>query len=94
MSAYWIAHVDVKDDETYMKYAKLATVAISEHGGKFLARGGEYRELEGICRPRNVVVEFPSIEAAEACYNSETYREALTHARKSATRDMVIVEGV
>ncbi len=94
MSAYWIAHVDVTDEEGYMKYAKLATVAIGEHGGRFLARGGKYHALEGICRPRNVVVEFPSVEAAVDCYNSKTYKEALSYAHRASERDMVIVEGL
>ena len=46
MSAYWIGNVKVTDEEAYGKYAAIATVAIAEHGGKFLARGGKYEQLE------------------------------------------------
>ncbi|SLN10419.1 hypothetical protein PSA7680_00035 [Pseudoruegeria aquimaris] len=92
MGALWIAHVTVTDEEAYGKYAKLATAAIAEHGGTFIARGGRYVQLEGKERPRNVVARFPSVEAAEACYRSETYQEALSHARGASERELVIVE--
>jgi uncharacterized protein (DUF1330 family) len=91
--AYWIANVHVTDEAAYGRYAKLAAQAIAAHGGEFLARGGRYVQLEGRDRARNVVARFPSLEAAEACYRSETYQEALTHARGAAERDLVIVEG-
>ncbi|MCV6595930.1 MAG: DUF1330 domain-containing protein [Mangrovicoccus sp.] len=91
-AALWISHVTVIDPEAYGRYAKLATKAIAEHDGVFLARGGEYRQMEGVDRPRNVVARFPSLERAEACYNSPTYQEALTHARGASERELVIVE--
>jgi uncharacterized protein (DUF1330 family) len=94
MPAYWIAHVTVTDEAAYGRYAKLATDAIAAHGGRFLARGGRYRQLEGREHARNVLAEFPSLEAAEACYNSPAYQEALSHARGASTRDLVIVEGI
>ncbi|ATI42129.1 hypothetical protein CBW24_08970 [Pacificitalea manganoxidans] len=92
MSALWIANVHVTDDEAYGRYAKLAGPAIDAHGGVFLARGGRHVQLEGRDRPRNVVARFPSVEAAEACYNSPEYQEALSHARDASERDLVIVE--
>ena len=92
MSALWIAHVHVTDDETYAKYAAIATEAIAEHGGVFLARGGRYVQLEGRDRARNVVARFPSLEAAEACYNSPRYQEAVAFAKQSSERDLMILE--
>ena len=92
MPALWIAHVTVTDAEAYDRYAALAGPAIAAHGGVFLARGGRYVQLEGKDRPRNVVARFPSLEAAEACYHSPEYQEALDHARGASERDVVIVE--
>ncbi|MFD1882788.1 DUF1330 domain-containing protein [Paracoccus pacificus] len=92
MTALWIAHVDVTDAEAYGRYAKLATQAIADHGGVFLARASRYVQLEGRDRARNVVARFPSLEAAEACYRSPAYQAALEHARGAAERDLVIVE--
>lgn len=92
MTALWIANVDVTDADEYAKYAPIATEAIAEHGGVFLARAGAYVQLEGRDRARNVVARFPSIEAAVACYNSEKYQAAVAHANKGAVRDLVVVE--
>ena len=92
MPALWIAHVTVTDDEAYGKYAKLAGPAIEKHGGNFIARGGRYVQLEGTDRPRNVVAKFPSVEAAETCYRSPEYQQALDHARGASERDLLIVE--
>ncbi len=93
MAAYWIAHVKVIDPEAYAEYAKRATVALEKHGGEILARASRTVWLEGDERERNVIVRFPSVEQAEACYNSETYREALQFARGAAERDLCIIEG-
>ena len=94
MAAYWIARVTVTDPEKYGEYAKRAGPAIEKHGGKFLARGGRHTSLEGRDHARNVVVEFPTFEAALECYNSPEYQEALTFSNVSSERDVAIVEGV
>ncbi len=93
MAAYWIAHVTVTDADAYGEYAKRATGAIEAHGGEFLARASRTVWLEGEERARNVVVRFPSVEDAEACYRSEAYQQALSFARGAAERDLCIVEG-
>ena len=51
-------------------------------------------QLEGRDRSRNVVVEFPSLEVAQACYNSELYQKAVGFSSQSSVRDVVLVEGV
>jgi uncharacterized protein (DUF1330 family) len=93
-TALWIAHVQITDAEAYGRYAAGATVAITAHGGVFLARGGRYVQLEGNDRPRNVVARFPSLEAAVACYNSPDYQAALAHAKGASVRDLMVVEEV
>ena len=94
MSALWISHVLVTDPDRYAEYAKRATVAIADHGGVFLARGGSYLQKEGADRPRNVVARFPSVEAANDCYESAAYQEALGFARDASVRELVIVEEI
>jgi uncharacterized protein (DUF1330 family) len=93
MTAYWIGHVEVTDADAYAEYAKLATAPIEAHGGKFLARGSRTVWLEGKERARNVIVEFPSFEDAERCYQSEAYGEALVFAKGASIRDLCIIEG-
>lgn len=92
MSALWIAHVTVTDEDAYKKYAAGATVAIADHGGKFIARGGRFVQLEGKERPRNVVARFADIETAERCYHSPAYQAALEFAKGASERELMIIE--
>ena len=91
---YWIARVDVRDPETYPDYVSTAKPAFERHGAKFLARGGEIHSLEGENRPRNVVIEFPSVQDALDCYNSDDYQAAVKIRQKVADSELIIVEGV
>lgn len=92
MGALWISHVHVTDPEQYAEYAKRATGAIAAFGGVFLARGGDFSQMEGPERERNVVVRFESKADAEACYRSDAYQEALSYAKTASVRELVIVE--
>lgn len=94
MTALWIAHVTVSNEVAYGEYAKRATLAIAEHGGIFLARGGCFKQLEGPERSRNVVARFPSLSVAQDCYNSLSYQEALGFAKGASQRELVIVEEI
>ena len=94
MTAYSIVRIDIKDPVEYGKYAEIATQAISEFGGEFLARGGEYHHLEGSSRERNVIIKWPNVETAKKFYYSDLYQEALSYGIPSAIRDYVIVEGL
>lgn len=94
MKAYWIGRVNVTNPESYAKYAELAGPAIQKHGGRFLVRGGKHEILEGTGYPRNVVIEFDSLEKARTCYNSPEYGAALKHTIGASVRDIVIVEGL
>ena len=56
-------------------------------------RGGPQQVVEGDLRPRSVVIEFPDLAAARACYDSPEYRAALALRLPSALADLAIVEG-
>ena len=90
---YWIAHVNVRDPERYKDYVATAKPAFERFGARFLARGGDYQTMEGADRARNVVIEFPSKQAAIDCYNSAEYQAAKAIRVTVADADMVIVEG-
>ena len=91
--AYWIAHVDVRDADRYQDYIAGAKPAFERYGAKFLARGGAYEAMEGKGRGRNVVIEFPSMQAAKDCYNSPEYQAAKAIRQTVAEAEMIIVEG-
>jgi uncharacterized protein (DUF1330 family) len=92
---YWIGHIDVHDPETYKSYVAGATPAYKEFGAKFLVRGTPSEQVEGdAIGPRHVVIEFPTIEAAKACYNSKTYQAARQHRLNASKGRLIISEGV
>ncbi len=72
--AYWIARVDVHNDEGYKPYAAANPAIFKKFGGRFIVRAGKFNAIEGQSRSRNVVIEFPDYETAMACYNSPEYQ--------------------
>ena len=94
MKAYWIAHVTVTDPAAYTGYQALAPAAFAAHGARFLARGGAHEVLEGPVLDRHVVIEFPSLAAARACYQSAEYQAAKARRDGAAVAHVVIVEGL
>ncbi|MCB1458648.1 MAG: DUF1330 domain-containing protein [Nitratireductor sp.] len=91
---YWIGHVQVHDVEAYKKYVEGATPAYREYGARFIVRGGKEDRVEADdLGSRHVVIEFDSLEKAQACYNSATYQEARKHRLGASTGRLVIVEG-
>ena len=92
MAAYWIAHVTVTDAAAYAAYQAQAAGLFEAHGGRFVARGGRALTLEGAAFARPVVIEFPSLEAAQACYASEQYRAARALRAGAARVQIAIVE--
>ena len=65
MVAYWVARAKVNDPQQYKKYGELATPIIGKFGGKFLARGGNFKILEGPQKfHRFVVIAYNSVGAS------------------------------
>ena len=90
---YWIGHVTVDDPQAYQAYRAANAAAFEKFGGKFLVRGGAQELVEGDLRPRAVVIEFPSLAAARACYLSPEYQHALALRTPVSEADLCIVEG-
>lgn len=90
---YWIAHVTVSDPEAYKAYIAANAVPFAKYGARFIVRGGPYEVAEGTGRERNIVIEFPSIEAARACWYSPEYAVAKALRTGCSTADIIIIEG-
>ena len=90
---YWVARVDVHNTEAYKDYVASNGVAFAKFGGRFLVRGGQFENPQGTSRSRNVVLEFPSYQAALDCWNSPEYQAARAKQRGGADMDTVIIEG-
>ncbi len=94
MPAYWIAHVTVTDPERYKAYQALAPSAFAAFGGRFLARGGAHSVLEGPALDRHVIIEFPNLEAARACYASPAYTAARQARDGASIAHVTLVDGL
>ena len=90
---YWIARVDVHDDEGYKAYAAANPAIFKKFGGKFVVRGGQFEAPEGAARARNVVIEFPDYAAALACYRSPEYQENIKRRLPHSDIDLIVIEG-
>jgi uncharacterized protein (DUF1330 family) len=90
---YWIAHIDVADAEQYKKYVAANAKPLAKFGARFLVRAGRFEAPEGRIRSRNVVIEFPSYQAALECYRSPEYQEAIELRLPASTGELVIAEG-
>lgn len=96
MPAYWIAHGNIFKPDRYGKYAEQVPEILAKYEGKVLARGGEHRTLEGPDEfARHVVIEFPSLAQAQACFDSDEYQGAAAHRRADGAGEVriVIVDG-
>ncbi len=63
-------------------------------GIRALAAYGRSEALEGDAADGVVLLEFPSVDAAKAWYDSPAYQEALAYRKDAADWRVVIVEGL
>ncbi len=94
MSAYMIIEIAVLDHETYQRYVAQVRDIVEQHGGHYLARGGEVIAMSGHWKPERVIlIEFDSVQQARECFASPEY-EAIAPLRERSTRTKaIIVEG-
>ena len=95
MPAYLIARVRVQDPAAYEEYKRLAAASLEKFDGRYRARGGTMVTLEGDEeKARVVVVEFPSLDRAQAWYRSPEYQKAIAARTGCATGQFVLVDGL
>ena len=90
---YWIAHVDVHNDDGYKAYAAANPAIFKTFGGRFVVRGGKFEIPEGASRSRSVVIEFPDYATALACYRSPEYQANIKVRQPHSAIDIIIIEG-
>ena len=95
MPAYWVARSRIIKPESYKLYAEKVPAIIAKFGGEVLARGGDFKILEGTDKfSRFIVIQFPSLAEGEACFNSDEYQTAAANRRNGAGEvDLILVDG-
>jgi uncharacterized protein (DUF1330 family) len=92
MAGMWVVHIDVTDEEKYGEYIKGSSAVAEKYGGVFIARGGRFEQKEGREYPRNVLVRYPTYEAALQAYESDEYQAIVGMAEEASDRMLTIVE--
>lgn len=91
--AYWIAtYRSITNPDALAAYAKLSGPAIEAGGGRVLARGMPALVYEAGIHQRTVLIEFESVEAAQAAHDSPAYQEALALITGTVERDIRIIQ--
>lgn len=90
---YWVARVDVADQEKYKDYIAANADPFKKFGARFLVRAGRFENPEGTSRSRNAVIEFPTYQAAVDCWKSPEYQHAIKLRQPASTIDLIIIEG-
>jgi uncharacterized protein (DUF1330 family) len=89
---YWIARVDVNNEEGYKPYAAANPAIFQKFGARFVVRARKFENPEGTSRSRNVVIEFPDYASALACYRSPEYQANIKVRQPHSAIDIIIIE--
>jgi uncharacterized protein (DUF1330 family) len=94
--AYGVAEVTVTNQDAYGKeFLPVVRKTIADAGGKFLAAGGKTVSQIGTPpAPRVVIIQWPSLDAADAWWNAAATKDAFKIGEKYATFRNYAVEGL
>jgi uncharacterized protein (DUF1330 family) len=86
--------LDVRDQARLFEYIEAATPSILEAGGNLIVAGTPERVLEGNWHGnRTVILEFPTVEAAQRWYDSAEYQAVIGMRHEAAESKAIIAAG-
>ena len=91
---YLIAHIRVQDKEAFEEFKQMSGAAIKAHNGRVLLRNPAPDHREGGAEGLAIVIEFDSLDAARAFYESDAYSEARAVRERISETDLILVEGL
>ena len=95
MAAYVIVNDEIQDQGTFSEFRERIGATVEAHGGRYLVRGGNVEVIEGTwSADRVVVVEFDNLGAAKGWLDSSEYNELKELRQRSASANVIVVEGV
>jgi len=95
MTAYAIADVRLIQPDVYKEYQRRAKTPLDKFGAEVLAYRGNMSVKEDMLWSPNrlVLIQFPSMEHAEAFYACPEYQDLLGISRRSSERTLVLLDG-
>jgi len=94
VAAYFIVDNEITDPKIFDEYRRQAVPLAVKFGGRFLVRGGAILPMEGGWKPKRLVlIEFPSMDALQAWYQSAEYAPLLAMRQSASVGSAVAVQG-
>lgn len=94
MKGYWVVlGAAVTDTEAQQTYGALWAPIAAKYQARLITGGSSLDLREGPGIARALLVEFPSLEMAQACYDDPDYRQALPFALRASNRHLIVLEG-
>ncbi len=96
MAAYLIHNVlEVLDPDVWADFRSKVVVQMADHGARIIAVGGEPKVLDGEWNGvRDVIIEFPDMDAVDRWYKSDDYKPLLEMRLASTRGNLIAVDGV
>ena len=94
MKGYWlIIGTEISDQQAQAEYGRLWKPIGEKYQARLSTAKNAPLLMEARDAGRMVVVEFPTLEIAKACYADPAYDEAKRFALQASNRVLVIFEG-
>ncbi|MDI2132552.1 DUF1330 domain-containing protein [Yinghuangia seranimata] len=94
MTAYAFAHLRSVDvNEEIVEYLRRIDDTLTPYDGRFLIHNRTPEVVDGTFEGVLVLIEFPTVEAAKAWYNSDAYQAILAFRTNNSDGGACIVEG-
>lgn len=95
MPAYAVAVIrETHFNDELVEYLQRIDDTLLPFSGRYVIHGGPYQPLEGTWAGDLVMIEFPSMEQAEAWYGSEAYTAIRPLRTGNTEGEVLLVEGV
>jgi uncharacterized protein (DUF1330 family) len=95
MAHYVVWDAEITNRPGLEPYVAAVTDTITKHGGRYLARAGATKLIEGGPEPKVIVIlEFPDAASCDRWYNSPEYQKILPHRLQSSKGRLFTLEGV
>lgn len=94
MSVFMIADIKVTDGKWIPDYAASVHEFVHKHGGKYLARSGNVKTLEGKPLDTNLIalIEFPSADAVKAFATDPAYAPFANARREGSESRLQLID--
>ncbi|MBH1940827.1 DUF1330 domain-containing protein [Mobilitalea sibirica] len=95
MSCYFMAQIQIHNQDEYTKYLDLVDQVFEKFNGKYLAVDEKPTVLEGTWNyDRVVLIEFQDETELSRWYNSTEYQTIVKHRINAAHCDTLIIKGL